>query len=270
MQSAELIETPVDLIRSSLRPIHTSNIRSIRSKVNRFHPKNQEKSEAFLIALISTTVKEMIVTVDGPSGTGKSTVSKAVASRAGLPHLDTGAFYRAATLAALREGIDLADSDAVVDMVSGMSMDQDNGLMFLDGEDVSTEVRGERVTNAVSQVASHPEVRRILVSHQRGWVAEHGGRAVVEGRDIGSVVFPAATLKIYLDARPKVRAMRRATQVGEDPERTIEDLARRDHLDATRDASPLTIPDGAVTVDTSDLTFDQVVERVLSLISAKS
>jgi cytidylate kinase len=215
-------------------------------------------------------VKEMIVTVDGPSGTGKSTVSKAVASRAGLPHLDTGAFYRAATLAALREGIDLADSDAVVDMVSGMSMDQDNGLMFLDGEDVSTEVRGERVTNAVSQVASHPEVRRILVSHQRAWVAEHGGRAVVEGRDIGSVVFPAATLKIYLDARPKVRAMRRATQVGEDPERTIEDLARRDHLDASRDASPLTIPDGAVTVDTSDLTFDQVVERVLSLISAKS
>ncbi len=212
----------------------------------------------------------MIVTVDGPSGTGKSTVSKAVASKAGLPHLDTGAFYRAATLAALREVIDLADSDAVVDVVNGMSLEQDNGIMFLDGEDVSAEIRGDRVTNAVSQIASYPEVRRILVSHQRAWVAEHGGRVVVEGRDIGSVVFPAATLKIYLHARPEVRALRRATQVGEDPDRIIGDLARRDHFDATRDASPLTIPDGAVTIDTSELTFDQVVERVLSLIVAKS
>ncbi len=215
-------------------------------------------------------MKEIIVTVDGPSGTGKSTVSKAVASKAGLPHLDTGAFYRAATLAALREGIDLADSDAVVDVVGAMRLDQDNGLMFIDGEDVSTEIRGDRVTNSVSQIASHSEVRRILVNRQRAWVADHGGRAVVEGRDIGSVVFPAATLKIYLDARPEVRAMRRATQVGKDPERIIEDLNRRDHLDASRDASPLTIPDGSVTIDTSDLTFDQVVERVLSLISAKS
>ncbi|MCH7583301.1 MAG: (d)CMP kinase [Acidobacteria bacterium] len=212
----------------------------------------------------------MIVTIDGPSGTGKSTVSKAVASMAGLPHLDTGAFYRAATLAALSEAIDLADANAVGAVVSGISLDQNRGLMFLDGDDVSVEIRGERVTDAVSQVSSHAEVRRILVSRQRGWVAEHEGRAVVEGRDIGSVVFPDATLKIYLDARPEVRAMRRASQVGDDPDQVIEDLARRDHLDSTREASPLTVPDGAVIVDTSDLTFDEVVEKIVSLISAKS
>ena len=142
--------------------------------------------------------------------------------------------------------------------------------MFLDGDDVSVDIRGERVTDAVSQISSHPEVRRILVSRQRGWVAEHEGRAVVEGRDIGSVVFPDATLKIYLDARPEVRARRRASQVGDDPDQVIEDLAKRDHLDSTREASPLTVPDGAVIVDTSDLTFDEVVEKIVSLISAKS
>jgi cytidylate kinase len=212
----------------------------------------------------------MIVTVDGPSGTGKSTVSKAVASRAGLPHLDTGAFYRAATLAALREAIDLADADAAVAVVGEISLDQDSGRMFLDGKDVSSEIRGDRVTGAVSQVSSHPEVRRILVNHQRSWVAEHESRAVVEGRDTGSVVFPDATLKIYLDARLEVRAKRRARQVGDDPDHVIRELARRDLLDSTREASPLTVPDGAVIVDTSDLTFDEVVEKVLSLISTKS
>jgi cytidylate kinase len=212
----------------------------------------------------------MIVTVDGPGGTGKSTVSKAVAAEAGLPHLDTGAFYRAGTLAVLREGIDLEDSRAVVAVVAGISLDQDEGLMFLDGEDVSSEIRGDRVTVAASQVSSHPGVREILVDHQRAWVAEHGGRAVVEGRDIGSVVFPDAALKIYLDARPEVRAKRRATQVGDDPDQVMKELARRDHLDSSREASPLTVPDGAVIIDTSDLTFDEVVEKVLSLISAKS
>ena len=212
----------------------------------------------------------MIVTIDGPSGAGKSTVSKAVASMAGLPHLDTGAFYRAATLAVLREATDLADADAVAAVVNGISLDQNEGLMFLDRDDVSHEIRGDRVTDAVSELSAHPEVRRILVSHQRSWVTEHDGRAVVEGRDIGSVVFPDATLKIYLDARPEVRAVRRATQVGDDPVHVIEDLARRDHLDSNREASPLTIPDGAVIIDTSELAFDEVVDKILSLISAKS
>jgi cytidylate kinase len=212
----------------------------------------------------------VIVTVDGPSGTGKSTVSKAVAQKADLPHLDTGAFYRAATLAVLRSGVDFGDQSAVGEVVRVLSLDQDDGRMFLDGVDISEEIRSDRVTSAVSSLSAHPEVRQILVGHQRDWIDHHGGHGVVEGRDIGSVVFPDATLKIYLDARPEVRALRRAHQVGEDPDDVIEELVRRDHVDSTREASPLKVPEGAIVVDTSDLDFDQVVEKVLSLIPVES
>lgn len=220
--------------------------------------------------LISHGVNQMVVTMDGPSGTGKSTVSKAVARRSGLPHLDTGAFYRAATLAALRSGADLTDAASVIEVVGRLELDQADGVMYLNGEDVTTEIRSEAVTQAVSQVSAHPEVRRILVDHQRAWVERHDAQAVVEGRDIGSVVFPEATLKIYLDASPEERARRRALQDGDDPDFVIADLARRDHLDSTREASPLTVPEGAVIVDTSDLTFDEVVDHVLGLIEARS
>ncbi len=215
-------------------------------------------------------MSRLIVTIDGPSGAGKSTVSKAVAQRANLPHLDTGAFYRAATLAVLRSGADISDPDAVADVVGAISLDQNNGQMFLDGVEVSSEIRGDQVTGAVSSLSAHPEVRQILVGHQREWIDHQGGQGVVEGRDIGSVVFPDATLKIYLDARAEVRASRRARQVGDDPDEVIEELARRDHVDSTREASPLTVPYGAIVVDTSDLDFDEVVERVLTLISAES
>ena len=211
-------------------------------------------------------MSELIVSMDGPSGTGKSTVSKAVADRMGLPHLDTGAFYRAATLAVLRSEVDLEDDDAVVAEVEQLTMDQASGRMYLDGEDISDEIRGERVTKAVSRVSAIPAVRARLVGMQRQWVAGRGGRAVVEGRDVGSVVFPNATLKIYLDASPAVRAQRRALQAGEDLEETIADIKRRDHADSTREASPLSVPDGATIVDTSDLTFDEVVDQVVALI----
>ena len=212
----------------------------------------------------------MIVTVDGPSGTGKSTVSKAVAARAALPHLDTGAFYRAATLAALRSGVDLGDGPAVAEVAAEAGLDQADGRMFLAREDVSAQIRSDDVTQAVSQVSAHPEVRTLLVAYQREWVHRHGNRSVVEGRDIGSVVFPDATLKIYLDARPEVRAMRRAHQVGDDLQEVIDDLARRDRLDSTRKTSPLTVPSGAIVVDTSDLGFEEVVDQVLAMISQKS
>jgi cytidylate kinase len=215
-------------------------------------------------------MSKLIVTVDGPSGTGKSTVSRAVASKAGLPHLDTGAFYRAATLACLRAGADLGDQSDVITVVENLLLDQADGRMQLDGEDISEEIRSETVTNAVSEVSAHPDVRTLLVEHQRSWVTQHGDHAVVEGRDIGSVVFPDATLKVYLDARPEVRAMRRATQLGEEPSEVVNDLARRDYLDSTRQASPLTIPEGAVVVDTSDMTFDEVVETVVKLVESKS
>ncbi|MFP4072956.1 MAG: (d)CMP kinase [Actinomycetota bacterium] len=210
----------------------------------------------------------MIVTLDGPGGTGKSTVSRAVAARAGLPYLDTGAYYRAATLAVLRAGVDPDDPEAVYRIVSRMSMDQEGDRMYLDGEDVSTEIRGEAVTSAVSDVSAHPKVRKLLVEKQRAWAEEHGG-GVVEGRDIGSVVFPDAEVKVFLDASPKVRARRRALETGERFEEVLEDLKRRDGLDSTRPASPLMVPEGAVVLDTSELSIDQVVEQLLGLIEAK-
>lgn len=211
----------------------------------------------------------MIVTLDGPGGTGKSTVSRVVAARAGMPHLDTGAYYRAATLAALEAGIDPSDGAAVERVVADSTFAQENGRMYLNGRDISADIRAEGVTAAVSAVSAHPRVRAALVELQREWVREHGG-GVVEGRDIGSVVFPDAKLKVFLDASPEVRAQRRALETGEPLEDVLADLNRRDSLDSTRAASPLTVPDGAVVVDTSDLTFDQVVDTLLGLIRARS
>jgi cytidylate kinase len=210
-------------------------------------------------------VTDLIVTIDGPAGTGKSTVSKEVAYRLGVPRLDTGAFYRAAGLAALRAGVDLEDHQAVADVVAGIRLDQEQGRMYLDGEDVSDEIRAPVATEASSRVSTHPEVRGLLVVYQREWVARHDNRAVVEGRDIGSVVFPDATLKIYLDARPEVRASRRAAQSGLNSVEVLEELSDRDRRDSTRDASPLIVPDGAVVIDTSDLSIDEVVGMILDL-----
>jgi cytidylate kinase len=214
-------------------------------------------------------VSPIIVTVDGPGGTGKSTVSRVVAHKAGLPHLDTGAFYRAATLAVLRAGVHPSEPHSVLEVVAGSEMGQEDGRMYLDGEDVSREIRGEDVTAAVSAVSAHPEVRKLLVEMQRGWVGKHDG-GVVEGRDIGSVVFPDASVKVFLNASPEIRASRRALETGESYDEVLADLNRRDLLDSTREASPLSIPDDAVVVDTSELTFDEVVDQVLGLIRAKS
>lgn len=208
---------------------------------------------------------DLIVTMDGPGGTGKSTVSRAVAERLDLPHLDTGAFYRAAGVAALRAGADLDDADQVVGAMTGISLDQIDGRMFIDDVDVSGEIRTAAATTASSRVSTHPEVRTLLVAHQRSWVERHANRAVVEGRDIGSVVFPDATVKIYLDARPEVRARRRADQTGEDYDRVLSGLTDRDRRDSTRRTSPLTIPDGATVIDTSDMSFDEVVGQVVEL-----
>lgn len=211
----------------------------------------------------------MIVTMDGPGGTGKSTVSRVVAEKSGLPHLDTGAFYRAATLAVIEAGVDPEDSESVVDVVGEVMMDQEDGRMFLNCRDVSSEIRGDEVTSAVSAVSAHPEVRQALVRVQRAWVERHGG-GVIEGRDIGSVVFPDAPVKVYLDASAAERARRRAEETGEELDEVLEDLNRRDRLDSTRQASPLVVPEGAIVIDTSDLTFDDVVDRVLAVIESKS
>lgn len=210
-------------------------------------------------------MKPAIITIDGPAGTGKSTVSRLVALTLEMPHLDTGAYYRAATLGGLRRDLDLDDGEALTRMIAASSFDQVGDRMFLDGEDVTEAIRLPAVTNTVSIVSAHPEVRQALVAQQRQWVESREGRAVVEGRDIGSTVFPKAGLKIYLDASAEVRAMRRAGETGQDVSRVLHDQERRDTIDSTRAASPLTVPSDAVVIDTTSLTVDEVVAMIVDL-----
>ena len=211
----------------------------------------------------------MVIAIDGPGGVGKSTVSARVAHALGYPHLDTGSTYRAAGLLALRSGTDLSDAEAVVAAVHEADITIEEGVVVVDGVDVTEELRADEVTAASSIVAAHPEVRSGLVALQRSWVAEHDGAAVVEGRDIGTVVFPHAPVKIYLAARPEVRAARRATDA-EAATKTLDqiasELAARDHADSTRVASPLRPADDAIVVDTSDLGIEEVVATVLEVV----
>lgn len=211
----------------------------------------------------------MVVAIDGPSGVGKSTVSRAVAAALGIPYLDTGAYYRLATLVTLRAGGDPADPDDVLEVLDGIEIDFQNGRLLVDGTDVSQELRSPEVTAAVSVVAAHARVRRAVVDLQRRWVERHGGDAVVEGRDIGTVVFPDAPIKVFLTADPDVRARRRAADPeaqGHTVEGILEQIARRDEADTSREASPLRAADDAVTIDTSDLTVADVVRQILDLV----
>ena len=210
----------------------------------------------------------MIVAVDGPGGSGKSTVSKRLAQRLGWLHLDTGAFYRAATLAVLRLGLDTGNESEVAAAVGRRRFSQEAGRMFLDGEDVSIDIRSAEVTAAVSEVSALPDVRKVMVDHQRRWVARHDRDVVVEGRDIGTVVFPDADLKIWLSASAEERARRRALQTGEDPAEVRTELDRRDSADSGRKVSPLTPAADAIHIDTTGITVDEVVERISSLVDA--
>lgn len=210
----------------------------------------------------------LVVAIDGPGGVGKSTVSRRVAAALGLAHLDTGAFYRAATLAVLAAGVDPAAVAEVEPVVAEVSIGQTEGRTWLDGREVSDEIRSDAVTAAVSKVAAHPPVRERMVDAQRAWVAARGGRAVVEGRDIGTVVFPDARLKVFLDADPEVRARRRSGETGGATPAVAEALRRRDRLDSTRGVSPLRVADDAVVIDTTDLGIDEVVGMVLELLDA--
>jgi cytidylate kinase len=210
----------------------------------------------------------VVIAIDGPGGVGKSTVSQRVATLLGFVHLDTGSTYRAATLAAVRGGIDAADAAAVTAAVDASIIDYDEQRILLDGHDVSAEVRSAEVTAAVSAVSAIPAVRSRIVAMQRKWVADRGGEAVVEGRDIGTVVFPDAGLKVYLTATPEVRAARRAgdAEAGSlDVDAIAADLRRRDHLDSSREVAPLRPAEDAHIVDTSELSLDQVVAAVLRL-----
>jgi CMP/dCMP kinase len=213
-------------------------------------------------------VSELIVAVDGPAGSGKSSVSRLVARRLRLPHLDTGGHYRAATLVALRRGIALDDGAAIVAALGDVEISSENGFATIDGQVVEGAIRGPDVTAAVSEVSAHPEVRRQLVELQREWVADHGGSGVVEGRDIGTVVFLDAGLKIFLTADETERARRRARERGEDPILHLEAIRRRDASDGSRLASPMTIADDAIVIDTTHLAITQVVDTIVSLAEA--
>lgn len=208
----------------------------------------------------------MVITIDGPGGVGKSTIARAVAAALDLPHLDTGSTYRAAALAVLRVGGDAGDATAVLEAVDGVSLAFENGSVFLDGEDVTAAIRSPEATAASSTVAAHAEVRERVVDLQRSWIRERGGSGVVEGRDIGTIVFPDAEVKIYLTASPEVRAARRAGDpeaAGKTVEEIADELRARDHRDSTRATSPLRPADDAASIDSGDLSADQTTEIVL-------
>jgi cytidylate kinase len=209
-----------------------------------------------------------VLAIDGPAGSGKSTVAKAVAARIGLEYLDTGAMYRSVAFAALRGGVDPEDAEVVANLARNMDLDiSPSGRVTVDGVDATIEIRGPEVTRAVSIVAANPEVRGEMRARQRQWVAKRGG-GVMEGRDIGTVVFPDARLKVYLDASPEVRAARRSKEVADLSYETVAtDLARRDALDQNRDHDPLRTAADAVVIDTSDLTVDEIVDAIMEHLS---
>jgi cytidylate kinase len=207
-----------------------------------------------------------IVAIDGPSGAGKSTVARAVATALDLPTLDTGAMYRAITLAALERGAALGDGEACGEIARSVELAVD-GTVLLDGRDVTAEIRGPEVTEAVSTVSAHPAVRTALVAHQRAWADAHDG-GVVEGRDIGTVVFPDAAVKVFLTASDDARARRRQRdEVAADREVDLDevrrDLDRRDRLDSTRALSPLVAAPDALKIDTTELTVHEVVAEIV-------
>ncbi len=207
------------------------------------------------------TDRARVIAIDGPSGSGKTTVARAVASRLGVEHLDTGAMYRSVALAALERGVDAADDEAVARLARHVRIDVGEQVV-VDGADATSDIRSEEVTGVVSQVASNAAVRTEMVRRQREWAALRGG-GVVEGRDIGTVVFPDADLKVYLTAGDSERARRRSAETGGEQETVAADMARRDQTDSTRGVSPLEPAGDAVVLDTSDLSVDEVVEQVL-------
>ncbi|MGV9454307.1 (d)CMP kinase [Streptomyces sp. NPDC003635] len=216
----------------------------------------------------------VIVAIDGPSGTGKSSTSKAVAAQLGLSYLDTGAQYRAITWWMVNNGIDIADADAVAavagkaDIVSGT--DPEKPTITVDGIDVSGPIRTQEVTSQVSAVSAVPEVRARITELQRSIAASAEAGIVVEGRDIGTTVLPDADLKIFLTASPEARAARRSGELkGSDVHTTREALLKRDAADSSRKTSPLAKAGDAVEVDTTELTLAQVIECVVTLVEEK-
>ena len=208
-----------------------------------------------------------VVAIDGPAGAGKSTIARALARKLGVPYLDTGAMYRAVAFAVIRDRVDVRDEERVASLASGIDVRLEPDDVTVDGVDATRAIRSDEVNALVSHVAALSAVRSVLREQQRSWVDTHGG-GVVEGRDIGTVVFPDATLKVFLTARPEVRARRRVAESGGDVEAIARSIAERDRLDSSRADSPLSRSNGSVIVDTSDLTIDQVVDELHRLVLA--
>ena len=206
-----------------------------------------------------------VIAIDGPAGAGKSTVARALADRLGLEYLDTGAMYRAVTYAAMRRGIDTTDLDVVAQLARDLTLKVGDYGVLVDGVDATKEIRSHEVTTAVSAVAANSAVRAELVRRQRAWANARGG-GVLEGRDIGSVVFPDAELKLYLTASPRVRAERRVAEAGGDVEEIAAAIERRDHHDSSRKDGPLVEADGSIVVDTTGLSIDEVLTHIEKLL----
>ena len=218
----------------------------------------------------------MIIAIDGPAGSGKSSTAKAVAEKLKYQHLDTGAMYRVITLKALRSGVDCRDDAKMGELTKNTTIEFDgiipNVRVFMDGEDVSKEIRSDEVTKNVSDYCTVKIVRELLVEQQRK-IAE-SGNWIAEGRDMGSVVFPKAELKIFMTADVRARAERRQKDfeklgVQKSIEELIEDIETRDKKDSSRENSPLVVPDDAVVINTSDLSFDEQTEKIVELAKKK-
>lgn len=212
--------------------------------------------------------RPITIALDGPAGSGKSTVARAVAERLSLPHIDTGAMYRAATLKALERGVGTDDGAGLRSLLDVTDIDLRDGKVFLDGRDVSVEVRTGPVTASVSQVAAHAPVRQWMVERQRRLVRERGG--VVEGRDITTVVLPEADFKFFLTAAPGERARRRAAElaaegVAASVEEVLTGIEARDRLDAGRAVSPLRVAEGATVIDSTGRSVDDVVDEIVAV-----
>lgn len=215
----------------------------------------------------------MIIAIDGPSGAGKSTLGRTIARELGYLYIDTGAMYRAVALAVIESNVRLNDSQSVVTVAEGADIklegDPDSLRVSLNGRDISEEIRTEEVSHAASVISTIPEVRRTLVERQRKIGKQ--GRVVLDGRDIGTVVFPNADVKFFLTAQPQERASRRFKEdrLRERDvtfEETLTDITTRDQRDSTREDSPLVIADNAVVIDSTDLSIEEVGERMLAVI----
>jgi len=208
---------------------------------------------------------DLLIAIDGPAGAGKSTVGHVLAARLGLEYLDTGAMYRAVAWAALRRGLGVHDDEAIAAVAETIELSVSDEGVYVDGHDVTTEIRGPDVTAVVSPMSAIPGVRAELRARQRAWAHEHGG-GVIEGRDIGTVVFPDATLKLFITALPQERAERRVREFGGNVDDVAAAIAERDQRDMSRLDGPLRTGGDAVVVDTTGMSISDVVDKIVGML----